>query len=74
MTDAPEPTSPTAGPPPPPPTNGDDIIDLDAIETDLDGVQAALDRLAEGSYWTDEVTGAPIPVDVLDADPLARRA
>ena len=51
-----------------------DEIDLDAVEADLDGVDAALTRLADGTYWTDEVTGAPIPPEVLDADPLARRA
>lgn len=49
-------------------------IDVVAIEADLDGVQAALARLADGTYWTDEVTGEPIPADVLTADPLARRA
>jgi RNA polymerase-binding transcription factor DksA len=49
-------------------------LDLDAIQADLDGVQSALGRLAEGSYWTDEVTGEPIPGDVLAADPTARRA
>ena len=49
-------------------------IDLDAIEADLDAVQTALGRLADGTYWTDEVTGAPIPADVLTADPLTRRA
>ncbi len=49
-------------------------IDLAGIEADLDGVQAALVRLADGTYWTDEVTGAAIPADVLAADPLARRA
>lgn len=48
-------------------------IDLAAIEADLDGVQAALARLADGTYWTDEVTGNPIPPDVLSADPLVRR-
>jgi hypothetical protein len=74
VTDAPEPTSPTDGPPPAPPRNVDDHLDLDAIEADLDGVQSALDRLAAGTYWTDEVTGAPIPVEVLDADPITRRA
>lgn len=51
-----------------------DVIDLAAIEADLDGVQAALDRLADGTYWTDEVSGAAIPDEVLAADPLARRA
>lgn len=48
-------------------------LDLDALAADLDGVQSALERLAEGSYWTDEVTGDPIPDDVLAADPTARR-
>lgn len=51
-----------------------DEIDLDTIATELAGVDAALDRLAEGTYWTDEVTGEPIPDDVLAADPIARRA
>lgn len=51
-----------------------DVIDLAGIEADLDGVQAALTRLADGIYWTDEVTGDPIPAEVLAADPLARRA
>jgi len=37
-------------------------------------VQLALGRLADGSYWTDEVTGELIPVEILDADPLLRRA
>ena len=49
-------------------------IDLDTIEADLDAVQTALGRLADGTYWADEVTGAPIPADVLSADPLVRRA
>ena len=49
-------------------------VDLDAIERDLDAVDEALDRLADGSYGTDEVTGEPIPDDVLEADPTARRA
>ena len=86
MTDSHEPTpafdEPTPAPSPQPDdavgdTIGgitDDTVDLDAIEADLDGVQLALGRLADGSYWSDEVTGAPIPVEVLDADPLVRRA
>jgi RNA polymerase-binding transcription factor DksA len=49
-------------------------IDVVGIEADLDGVQTALTRLADGVYWTDEVTGEPIPADVLAANPLARRA
>jgi RNA polymerase-binding transcription factor DksA len=47
-------------------------IDLDAIQRDLEGVQAALERLNEGTYWTDEVTGDIIPSEVLDAFPLTR--
>jgi hypothetical protein len=47
-------------------------IDLDAIKRDLEGVQAALERLNEGIYWTDEVTGDIIPNEVLDAFPLTR--
>ena len=49
-------------------------VDLDAIERDLSSVELALSRLADGTYWTDEVTGEPIPAHVLIDDPLARRA
>lgn len=49
-------------------------IDLAAIEQDLTDVQTALERLNDGSYWTDEVTGSPIPDDVLAAHPTARTA
>ena len=48
-------------------------IDLDAIESDLADVETALARLDAGTYWTDEVTGAPIADAVLEANPLARR-
>ncbi len=47
-------------------------IDLDAIERDLTDVQSALDRLNDGEYWTDEVTGEPIPDEVLATFPLTR--
>lgn len=49
-------------------------LDLPRIERDLAGVEAALGRLDDGSYWTDEVTGRPIPDEVLAADPVTRRA
>lgn len=49
-------------------------IDLDAIESDLAGVEAALTRLADGTYRVDEVTGDPIPDELLAVDPIARRA
>jgi hypothetical protein len=49
-------------------------VDLDAVERDLAAVEVALERLSEGTYWTDEVTGDPIPEHVLAADPTVRRA
>ncbi|MBG7606347.1 MAG: hypothetical protein IZT58_17260 [Actinobacteria bacterium] len=63
---------PTSAPPEPDPASND--VDLDAIERDLTGVEVALSRLAEGTYWTDEVTGSPIPDHVLAAHPIERRA
>lgn len=48
-------------------------VDLDRVERDLAGVEAALTRLDDGSYWTDEVTGQPLADDLLAADPVARR-
>ncbi len=50
-----------------------DAPDLDAIARDLADVETALARLADGTYWTDEVTGEPIPDTVLDERPTARR-
>jgi RNA polymerase-binding transcription factor DksA len=49
-------------------------VDLDAIERDLAGVERALERLSDGTYWTDEVTGEPIADHVLADDPTTRRA
>ena len=49
-------------------------LDLERIERDLAGVEAALGRLDDGTYWTDEVTGQPIPDATLALDPVARRA
>jgi len=49
-------------------------VDLAAFERDLDAVEAALARLADGTYRTDEITGEPIPDRVLADDPTARRA
>jgi len=48
-------------------------LDLDAIEQDLADVEVALARLDTGIYWTDEVTGAELPHDLLAANPTARR-
>jgi RNA polymerase-binding transcription factor DksA len=47
-------------------------IDLDAIETDLADVEIALARLEAGTYWTCDVTGQPLPAELLDARPTAR--
>ena len=51
-----------------------DQPDLDAITADLDAVDVALARLADGTYWVDEVTGERITDEALVADPLRRRA
>ncbi len=52
---------------------GDDV-DLDEIAAGLDAVAAALQRLDDGSYGVDHVTGQPIDDAVLAADPTATRA
>ena len=52
----------------------DQPTDLDAIERDLADVEAALERLDDGTYWSDEVTGEAIPDETLAANPLARRS
>jgi RNA polymerase-binding transcription factor DksA len=48
-------------------------LDLDSIERDLADVEVALARLDAGTYWTDEVTGAELPQDLLAANPTVRR-
>lgn len=47
---------------------------LDHLAEDLVGVERALERLEDGSYWTDEVTGEPLADEALAADPTTRRA
>lgn len=49
------------------------LVDLETIATDLADVEIALARLANGSYWADEVTGAPLPDELLASSPTARR-
>ncbi|MEI7547153.1 MAG: hypothetical protein WCK21_03725 [Actinomycetota bacterium] len=49
-------------------------LDLDGIELELAGVEVALARLDAGTYWTDEVTGASLPDELLAQHPTARRA
>ena len=57
------------------PTATDDTppIDLAQIAADLDGVDAALRRLDDGTYWSDEQTGDELPDELLAANPTARR-
>jgi len=50
-----------------------DPIDLDRIDRDLVGVEAALSRLDDGTYWTDEITGEALDAQLLADDPVARR-
>jgi RNA polymerase-binding transcription factor DksA len=52
----------------------DQVVDLDAIERDLADVEVALARLDASTYWTDEVTGAELPSELLAANPTARRS
>lgn len=51
-----------------------DPVDLERIADELDAVATALDRLDDGTYWTDEVTGGPLDDELLAADPTRRRA
>ena len=46
---------------------------VDLIERDLNDVDVAMDRLEKGTYFSDEITGAPLQTDFLTANPLARR-
>jgi RNA polymerase-binding transcription factor DksA len=49
-------------------------IDLDRIEADLAAADVALQRLEDGTYWTCEITGAPLDDSVLAENPTTRRA
>ena len=46
---------------------------VEAIERDLNDVDVAMYRLEKGTYFSDEVTGAPLRPEFLAANPLARR-
>jgi RNA polymerase-binding transcription factor DksA len=67
--ESPDPTTPTQ-----PEAVEVEELDLDVVERDLAAVETALQRLSDGTYWADEVTGDPIPEHVLAADPTARRS
>jgi hypothetical protein len=64
--------APAASVPEPPPAPATEP-DLERIAGDLADIEHALDRLSDGSYWTDEITGETIPDEVLAEDPTARR-
>ena len=49
-----------------------DLAILEALEGDLAEIEAALQRLDDGTYGVDEVTGEPIDPERLDALPTAR--
>jgi len=49
-----------------------DLAILEQLERDLAEIEAALQRLDEGTYGIDEVTGQPIARDRLEAYPTAR--
>jgi RNA polymerase-binding transcription factor DksA len=49
-----------------------DLAILEGLESDLAEIEAALERLEDGSYGVDEVTGAPIDRARLEALPTAR--
>lgn len=49
-----------------------DLAILERLESDLAEIEAALQRLDEGTYGVDEVTGEPIDPARLDALPAAR--
>jgi RNA polymerase-binding transcription factor DksA len=49
-----------------------DITILEQLEHDLAEIEAALQRLDDGTYGLDEVTGEPISRERLEAIPTAR--
>lgn len=49
-----------------------DITILEQLEADLAEIEAALQRLDDGTYGIDEVTGQPISRERLEARPTAR--
>ena len=49
-----------------------DLAILEGLEAELAEIEAALQRLEDGSYGVDEVTGAPIDRARLEALPTAR--
>ena len=48
-------------------------FDREISLSDLNDVDFAMDRLEKGTYFSDEITGAPLQTDFLTANPIARR-
>lgn len=61
-------TSPNFG------TTSSSPLDLAEIDTNLDAVEIALVRLENGTYFSDEITGKPLDEQLLNDNPIARRA
>lgn len=53
--------------------NPEQPLNLDDMERDLADVELALGRLENGTYWTDELTGAPLDSAHLAENPTSRR-
>jgi RNA polymerase-binding transcription factor DksA len=49
-----------------------DIAILEQLERELAEIEAALQRLDQGTYGIDEITGEPIAPERLEAYPIAR--
>ena len=49
-----------------------DLAILEGLEADLAEIEAALQRLDDGTFGVDEVTGDPIDPERLEALPTAR--
>ena len=49
-----------------------DIAILEGLESELAEIEAALQRLDDGTYGVDEITGEPIEAERLSAYPIAR--
>ncbi len=49
-----------------------DLSILESLEAELAEIEAAIERIDQGTYGIDEVTGAPIDPARLDAVPEAR--
>jgi RNA polymerase-binding transcription factor DksA len=49
-----------------------DLSILDGLEAELAEIEAAIERIDQGTYGIDEVTGAPIDPERLEAVPEAR--